>query len=103
MVGKKRVTSVTSSRAAIAKDARLEIGASVVSENSGLNSEKNILTKREADVVRLVSLGLANKAVARELGIQEGTVKIHLHNTYRKLGIQNRFALLRIAIDNRGE
>jgi DNA-binding NarL/FixJ family response regulator len=76
---------------------------SVVLESSGQSAGKNSLTKREADVVRLVSQGLANKAVARELGIEEGTVKIHLHNTYRKLGIQNRFALLRIAIDNRGE
>jgi two-component system, NarL family, nitrate/nitrite response regulator NarL len=66
----------------------------VVSENSGPSSAKNTLTKRETAVVRLVSLGLANKSVARELGIEEGTVKIHLHNTFRKLGIRSRMALM---------
>jgi two-component system nitrate/nitrite response regulator NarL len=75
----------------------------MVSESSDPSLGTNALTKREADVVRLVSLGLANKAVARELGIGEGTVKIHLHNTYRKLGIQNRMALLRMAISARGK
>jgi two-component system nitrate/nitrite response regulator NarL len=75
----------------------------VVLESSGQGAGKNSLTKREADVVRLVSQGLANKAVARELGIEEGTVKIHLHNTYRKLGIRNRTALLRVAVDEHGK
>jgi hypothetical protein len=37
------------------------------------------LTRREAEVARLVSQGLANKVVAGQLGLCEGTVKIHLH------------------------
>jgi DNA-binding NarL/FixJ family response regulator len=95
----KRVTGVTSSRGAIAKDAGgKSTGGSVMSENIDRSSAKNTLTKRETDVVRLVSLGLANKTVAKELGIVEGTVKIHLHKTYRKLGIRNRLDLLRMAI-----
>jgi two-component system, NarL family, nitrate/nitrite response regulator NarL len=65
------------------------------------SSEKNTLTKRETDVVRLVSQGLSNKTVAKKLGIEEGTVKIHLYKTYRKLGIRNRLDLLRIAIGER--
>jgi DNA-binding NarL/FixJ family response regulator len=52
------------------------------------------LTSREAEVVRLVSQGLSNKAVARQLGVQEGTVKIHLHNVFRKLGVSNRTRLI---------
>jgi DNA-binding NarL/FixJ family response regulator len=56
------------------------------------------LTRREAEVVRLVSQGLANKTVARELGVQEGTVKIHLHNIYRKLRVANRSGLILGAI-----
>lgn len=52
------------------------------------------LTRREAEVVRLVSQGLANKIVARHLGLREGTVKIHLHNIYRKLRVANRTGLI---------
>ena len=59
-------------------------------ENAGRNTP---LTPRELDVVRLVSTGLPNKSIAHQLGLQEGTVKIHLHNIYRKLSVPNRATL----------
>lgn len=59
------------------------------------------LTRREAEVAGLVSQGLANKAVAGQLGLAEGTVKIHLHNIYQKLRISNRAGLILSAITNR--
>ena len=37
--------------------------------------------------------GLGNKAIARELNVAEGTIKLHLNSIYRKLGIKCRFAL----------
>jgi DNA-binding NarL/FixJ family response regulator len=52
------------------------------------------LTKRETEIAGLVSQGLANKAVAGQLGVAEGTVKIHLNNIYRKLRVSNRTDLL---------
>ena len=51
------------------------------------------LTPREAEIARFVAAGLSNKQVARKASIAEGTVKIHLHKAYRKLGIANRAAL----------
>ena len=51
------------------------------------------LTGRELDVVRFVSKGMQNKAIAAELGISEGTVKIHVHHIYAKLGLSNRVEL----------
>jgi len=48
------------------------------------------LTDRETEVLRLVSLGLANKEVARRLGIGDGTVKTHVSNVLGKLGLQSR-------------
>jgi DNA-binding NarL/FixJ family response regulator len=51
------------------------------------------LSKRERQVTTLVCDGLSNKMIARKLGVGEGTVKIHLHNIYRKLGISSRNAL----------
>ena len=41
----------------------------------------------------LVVKGWSNKQAARELGITEGTVKVHLHNIFEKLGVANRTAL----------
>jgi tripartite-type tricarboxylate transporter receptor subunit TctC len=51
------------------------------------------LTSREREIVDLISLGLSNKEVGRQLDLQEGTVKVHLHNIYTKIGIANRTAL----------
>lgn len=53
----------------------------------------NALTPREAEVAAYVSAGLASKEVARRLGLSEGTVKVHLGNIYRKIGVCNRTAL----------
>jgi DNA-binding NarL/FixJ family response regulator len=57
------------------------------------------LTPRELDLVRLVARGLRNKEIAERLFITEGTVKVHLHNIYDKLGLDGRLALLRYAED----
>jgi tripartite-type tricarboxylate transporter receptor subunit TctC/DNA-binding CsgD family transcriptional regulator len=51
------------------------------------------LTPREREIVDLISLGLSNKEVGRQLDLQEGTVKVHLHNIYTKIGVANRTAL----------
>jgi tripartite-type tricarboxylate transporter receptor subunit TctC/DNA-binding CsgD family transcriptional regulator len=53
----------------------------------------HILTPREREIVDLISLGLSNKAVGRQLNLREGTVKVHLHNIYTKLEVSNRTAL----------
>jgi DNA-binding NarL/FixJ family response regulator len=53
-----------------------------------------VLTPRETEVVRLVARGLRNRAIADQLSISEGTVKIHLHNIYEKLAVDGRLALL---------
>jgi len=48
------------------------------------------LTERETDVLRLISVGLSNKEVARRLNIGEGTVKTHVSSVLNKLGLQSR-------------
>jgi two-component system, NarL family, nitrate/nitrite response regulator NarL len=57
-----------------------------------------VLTEREREIVRLVSEGLSNKAIARQLNTSHGTVKVHLHHIYQKLEINNRTVLARLAI-----
>lgn len=51
------------------------------------------LTPRESEVTRLVTKGLSNKEIGRQMQLSEGTVKIHLHNIYKKLGLSNRTTL----------
>jgi DNA-binding NarL/FixJ family response regulator len=52
-----------------------------------------VLTPRETDIVRMVAGCLRNKEIATSLSITEGTVKIHLHHIYEKLGVDGRIAL----------
>ena len=58
----------------------------------------NALTSREREIVLiLASGGLSNKDVGRRLNLSEGTVKVHLHNIYQKLGVKTRTALVALA------
>src|SRR4051812_29141680 len=54
---------------------------------------ERVLTAREYEIAQLIARGLSNKHIARELAISEGTVKIHLHKIYDKLGNMNRTSL----------
>jgi len=48
------------------------------------------LTDRELSILRAVAKGLSNQAIGKELWVTEQTVKFHLTNIYRKLGVANR-------------
>jgi DNA-binding NarL/FixJ family response regulator len=48
------------------------------------------LSPREQDVLRLVVQGLANKQIARRLGITERTVKAHLTSAFQRIGVRDR-------------
>ena len=48
------------------------------------------LTSREREVLSLVGVGLANKAIARRLGISEKTVKAHLTRVFSSIGVTDR-------------
>jgi DNA-binding NarL/FixJ family response regulator len=53
----------------------------------------DVLSQRETEVLRLVARGLANKQVARKLGITESTVKTHVSGILAKLGLPSRTQL----------
>jgi two-component system nitrate/nitrite response regulator NarL len=57
-----------------------------------------MLTKREREIMLLVAQSLTNKDIARRLDLSEGTVKIHLHNIYQKIGVNNRTALATLTL-----
>jgi len=60
---------------------------------AGMRRLATILTARETEVMQQVAGGLSNQQIAEKLIVSEGTVKIHVHNIYRKLGINNRVDL----------
>ena len=52
------------------------------------------LTPKQLEVARLASRGLRNERIAGDLAITVGTVKLHLHQVYKKLGINTRVELV---------
>ncbi|MFQ5959114.1 MAG: response regulator [Alphaproteobacteria bacterium] len=56
------------------------------------------LTPRERDVLGLLTKGYSNKEIARDLELQEVTVKVHLKGVFRKLGAANRTQAVKIAM-----
>jgi two-component system, NarL family, nitrate/nitrite response regulator NarL len=58
------------------------------------------LTPRELEIAKLAGQGLRNLAIGTTLSISPATVKIHLHQIYRKLNLSGRLALMIYARDN---
>ena len=54
------------------------------------STERSLLSARELEVLRLLAAGSTNGEIARKLWVTEQTVKFHLSNVYRKLGVANR-------------
>jgi DNA-binding CsgD family transcriptional regulator len=58
------------------------------------------LTKRESQLVALLSQGLKNKEIASTLQISEGTVKVYLSRLFQKVGVKDRFELALYGLKN---
>jgi DNA-binding NarL/FixJ family response regulator len=59
------------------------------------------LTPREIEVLRALARGQSNKQMAREFWLSEQTIKYHLTNIYRKLGVGSRTEAVHLAYDHR--
>jgi len=66
------------------------VAARVLREVVEPQADRDVLTPREVDVLRLLGRGLANKRIALELGIAERTVKTHVSSILAKLGVTDR-------------
>jgi len=71
------------------------------SERTPRKSRTN-LTQREQEVLDLVEQGMKNKDIALQLGIQPGTVKIHLKHIFEKTGIHGRYGLALNGLKEKG-
>jgi DNA-binding NarL/FixJ family response regulator len=59
-----------------------------------------LLTDRERSILSAVASGMTTAAISRDLWISEHTIKFHLTNIYRKLGVVNRAGAVRYALEN---
>lgn len=70
----------------------------LVAEKLAERMESDELSSREHEVLKALAAGHANKRIASDLGISEGTVKFHTFNVYSKLGVKSRSAALKVAL-----
>lgn len=82
---------------AILVDASHNAGGGMGHQASELISR---LTPRERDILRLLREGHPNKVIANRLDVSEVTVKSHLGNVFRKLGVQNRLQAMKLLVDS---
>src|SRR3954452_18285240 len=68
-----------------------------IAEARGHDEPDADLTERERTMLSALARGLSNKAIGNEFWVTEQTVKFHLGNIYRKLGVQNRTAAVHYA------
>ena len=59
-----------------------------------MQAAMHLLTRREKQVVQLLSLGLTYEQIAKRMDVSHETVKMHLKNIYRKLNAQNKIEAL---------
>ena len=85
-------TLVSCLRAVTAGNTWLEDGIFGEVEKTML-PRRSHLTPRESEIAELVEKGLRNRDIARSLGIQTGTVKIHLKHIFEKTGVRGRYGL----------
>jgi two-component system nitrate/nitrite response regulator NarL len=64
------------------------------------HSDEFELTAREREILEQVAAGRSNKQIAREFWLSEQTIKYHLTNVYRKLGVSSRTEAARFAYDH---
>jgi len=78
----------------VVKGIRVEVGVNYLVTYAPVPAvEAELLTNRQHDVFRLIVAGLSNKEIARQLGLAEGTVKIHVAKLFDKLGVRHRGAV----------
>lgn len=93
---------MTSKLVAAYRDAAVHTPSSTSTEvpTSRTASPVDSLSPREHDILRGIARGASNKEIARELGIAETTVKIHVQHVLRKLDVSSRVHAAVIATEN---
>jgi DNA-binding NarL/FixJ family response regulator len=72
----------------------------VTAVSDSIRTPRSGLTARESSILEAVATGMTTAAISRELWMSEHTIKFHLTNIYRKLGVRNRAGAIRYALDH---
>lgn len=72
---------------AVTEAFRAQLEETGATDSAGVRAR---LTRRELEILRLVAEGRPNREVAKILWVTDQTIKFHLANTYKKLGVRNR-------------
>jgi len=81
-------------KAAFVRGASEASPVSTLASNTHRVDKLSALTKRRQEVATLACNGLSNRTIAEQLGLSEGTVKVHLHTIYETLGIHSRTQMI---------
>lgn len=73
----------------------------IFDEQKEQSDNKEILTKRETEILILIARGMLNKEIANELNITERTVKNHISNIFKKINVYDRTQAAVYAIKNK--
>ena len=74
-------------------------GVQLIGDVGSQNGDNLGLTGRELSMLKALARGLSNQAISKEFWVTEQTVKFHLSNIYRKLGVANRTEAARFAYE----
>ncbi len=77
----------------------LSFEATEILSKNALQQDKNILTKRELVVLKLIASGLTNIQIAQQLFLSIDTIDSHRKNMHSKLGVKNTATLIKLAIE----
>jgi DNA-binding NarL/FixJ family response regulator len=98
------------SRQLVAAVRSVSLGSTVVHGDLGpalgaggrslVSGSGDVLSRREAEVLRLIARGLTNRAIARAVGVAPRTAEQHAHNILVKLGVRSRAEAIRYAIEH---
>lgn len=98
------IHAVLSGQEYFCETVREKIFNSFIKDNPKLNEQKSlinsILTRRELDIIILISLEYSGKEISEELFISTNTVETHRKNIMRKLNVKNSIGLVKYAIKN---
>lgn len=68
--------------------------------SGGLSRGTDLLSPREAQILRLIARGLTNRTIAREIGVAPRTADQHVHNIFVKVGVRSRAEAVRYAVEH---
>jgi len=98
-----RLQEAHSGATVVAQEFTTLLARAAVSKDDAMELKRNIynLTPREMDILSHIAKGESNKVIAAELGIVDGTVKLHVRQVLKKLGVKTRVQAALLAVSEK--